>query len=151
MKIECDPLSAVNIIQPFVLRPANLADGATYEEIGADGASQLTLTQLEAGGFAFKAEMEIDPDVVRRTSAEADLVVAEIMGEPTPTLEEAIQSRSSERYSGTIVTEFRTDPVGRVLQKTTMVQTKSEFPDQTVENETTTTTVRRTMVVDPRD
>ncbi|MEO0712672.1 MAG: hypothetical protein AAFY37_02035 [Pseudomonadota bacterium] len=151
VKIECDPLSAVDMIQPFDLRLADLADGAIYEEAGADGPSQLTNTQLESGGSAFKAEMKINPDFVRRARAESDIIVAEIMGETVPTLEAAIQSRSLERYSGTIVTEFRTDPLGRVIQKTTVVQIRSEFPDQTVENETTTTTVRRAMLADSSD
>lgn len=142
-KIECDPQSAITRIQPFDLRPINLADGAMYQEQGADRPSRLEMTPQESGGAIFLAEMKVDPDAMRRERAESDLIVAKIYGRGVSTLEEALQNRSQDRYSGTIVTEFETDAAGRVVRKTTVVQVETEFPDQTVESRMTIQTVLR--------
>ena len=146
VKIECDPQSAIDLIQPFDLRQSNLVEGAMYQETGADGPSRIEMMRQESGGAIFTAKTEVDPDFMRRQRAEADLVVAEIMGDTVPTLDAAIQMRSLDRYSGSIVTEFETDAAGRVVRKTTVTEVMAEFPDRTVEHETTTQIVRREMV-----
>ncbi len=142
-KIECDPQSAITRIQPFDLRPINLADGAMYQEQGADRPSPLEMTPQDSGGAIFQAEMKVDPDAMRRERAESDLIVAKITGRGASTLEEALQNRSQDRYSGTIVTEFETDAAGRVVRKTTVVQVETESPDQSAESRLTIQTVLR--------
>ena len=146
IKIECDPQSVISQIQPFDLRPSNLAEGAPYKEQGAEGPSPLDVIPQESGGAIFQVEMEVDPDFFRRQRAESDVIVAEITGRGASTLEEALQTRSQDRISGTIVTEFETDAAGRVVRKTIVVRVETQRPDQTVESRTTTQTVHREMV-----
>ena len=146
VKIECDPQSAIGQIQPFDLRPSNLAEGAPYQEQGAEGPAPLEMVPQESGGAIFQAEMEVDPEIVRRQRAEWDVVVAQMIGRGASTLEEALQTRSRDRVSGTIVTEFETDAAGRVIRKTTVVRIETQLPDQIVDSRTTIQTVLREMV-----
>ena len=94
-------------------------------------------------GSIFVAEMEIDPDAVRRQRAEADMAVAEMMGDGPLELEAALQARSSERISGTIRTTFETDALGRVTRRIRVVQIETVALDGSQSRETTTQTVER--------
>lgn len=146
VKIECDPQSAIGIVRPFDLRQDNLFDGAMYHEPGTSGPSPLASTPTESGGTVFKTELAVSSDDIRRQRAETDLIVAEMLNGAVPTLESALQSRSSEKYSGTMIIEIETDADGRVVRKTTNATVKTILEDGTVEENTTISNFSRELV-----
>lgn len=146
VKIECDPQSAIEMIQPYDLRQDNLFDGAMYHEPGTSGPSPLVSTPAESGSTVFKTELVIDPAYVRRERAESDLIVAEIVSGEVMTLESALQSRSTEKYSGTVVIEIKTDVDGRVVGKTRISTLETVLEDGDVEQETISSKFSRKLV-----
>lgn len=142
-KIECDPLSVLATLQPFDLRLAHLHDGAMYRERGGTGPVPLRTERTGANGTTYVVETPIDVDLMRRERAETDLVVAEVSGDPIPTLEAAIQARAAERISGTITTTLDIDPQGRVIKRTKVVAVEIVGEDAVREQQTSTETVER--------
>ena len=151
VKIECDPQSVLEQIKPFDLRRSNLIGGAMYEQIGVIKPSRLLSTQIATGGATFEATMEIDPNFIRRQNAESDIIVAKILGDNVPTLTLAMKNLSSVKYSGTVATEFKTDTVGHVVQRTTVTKTKAIFADGAVEQQTVTEIVNRELLLGPAE
>ena len=143
IKIECDPRSVLMTLEPFDLRRGALHEGALHREIGASDPAPLRAVSVGPMGSIFVAEMAIDPDAVRRQRAEADMAVAEMMGDGPLELEAALQARSSERISGTIRTTFETDALGRVTRRIRVVQIETVALDGSQSRETTTQTVER--------
>lgn len=118
IKIECEPKSVLQVLGPFDLRLSNLRDGAFYGEPLARGVAPLRRDPLSSGGATFAAEMEVDPDVVRRERAESDVAVAQMTGQAPLAFEGALQARATERITGTIETTIETDSAGRVTRRT---------------------------------
>ena len=149
IKIECDPQSVLLALEPFDLRLADLREGAPYSEPGTLGNVPLHLTNTASTGATFVAELQIDPEAVRRERAEADMAVAEMTGRAPVSLEAALQAHASETISGTIETTIETDPSGRVTRRVQVEQLKIDGAGgpTSLETATTTTTDRQLVPV----
>lgn len=142
-RIECDPQSAIKIVEAFDLRIANLRDGAPYREPRARRPGTLRRKAAGPRGATYAVVLEIDPDAVRRTRAELDVAVGEIMGKPV-TLEAALRQRGKESVSGTMSITLDTDAAGTVERRTTVTKLKTRGPDGRSEETNTETVERRT-------
>jgi hypothetical protein len=147
-RIECDPQSVVALVDSFDLRSADVREGASYREPGARAPGTLASKASSAGGATFAAEMEADPDAVRRTRAEIDVAVGEIMRKPV-TLDAALGERAKEAVSGTISVTFETDAAGRVRRRTSVTRLRTRKPDGPWETETVTETLERRPLARP--
>lgn len=145
IKIECDPQSAIEIIESYDMRPGDLREGALHREKEALAAAPVTRQSEGPEGSTFTARMEIDPDTVRRSRAESDVVVAEISGKPV-TLEAAAEARAKEAVSGTISVTFFADPAGRVTRRTKIMKLKTIKAGGATETETVSETVERRLL-----
>jgi hypothetical protein len=146
VKIECDPQSVLQIIEPFNLRPGDLHDGTLYTEPGARGSAPLRAERRGSDGTAYIAEMEINPDLLRHMRAEVDVAVAQITSEAPLPLEAALKAREADRISGTIATAFEVDAAGRVTRRRSVSQFEIVGESGSAERETTTITVERRLV-----
>ena len=144
-RIECDPESVVETIEEFDVRSADLREGAPYRDTGARGPGTLTRVADGPDGARFTVVMEIDPDAVRRASAESDVAVGEIMQEPV-TLEAALRERARESISGTIEVTFDTDSAGNVRRRTKVMRLETNGPGGLSETRTSTETLERRLV-----
>lgn len=117
VKIECDPKSALHTISAFDMRAQNIKEGANYAQVGGLGESTIQLDR-SASGTLF-VDLPIDPAAVRTQRAESDVIVAEIMGPETITIEEAFQNRESEKVSGSLNIQFKVDPLGQLIERVT--------------------------------
>jgi hypothetical protein len=124
VKVDCDPQSIVQGVEPFIVKPVHPAEGAPYEAVGAKSAAPLRIEQQSAGGSVFVADLVLDPETVRRQRAQTDVAVAEMMGQALLTLEAAIEAHAQEKISGTISVRIETDAQDRVVRRTTV--TRSE-------------------------
>ena len=124
-RIECDPQSVIKKIEAFDLSSADLRDGAEYRENGTRSAAALAKKTAGPNGATFAAMMEVDPDAVRRTRAESDVVVGEIMQKPV-TLDAALRARAKESISGTISVTFETDSLGQAWRRTIVTKLKTK-------------------------
>ena len=147
-RIECDSQSVIATLSSYDLRPSDLREGALHRETEALAPAPLKLKVAGPEGSTFAAEMEIDPDSVRRGRAEADVAVGEISGKPV-TLEAAVRARAKETVSGTISVTFATDPAGNVKRRTRVVKLEIREPDGRVETRTATETLERRLVPAP--
>jgi hypothetical protein len=145
-QIECDPQSVLQMLASFDLRPGELRDGAPYQEAGGRAPAVLRRETRGSGGAVFVAEMEVDPEAVRRQRAEADVVVAEISGRESLALGAALQARSAERISGTIRIRFETDAAGRMTRRTKVIALEIEGSDRGRETQTVTETLERRLL-----
>lgn len=148
-KIECDPYSVIGIIEGFDLGPDDLRAGMLYKEEGALGPVPLKASAVGAKAGSFVAEMKVDPEALRRSSAESDVVVGEIMGKAVR-LEAALAARAREDISGTVTTTFKTDPAGQVQQKTVVSKIAIKVPSGKVQTEAVTTVTTRRKVARPQ-
>jgi hypothetical protein len=136
---DCDPQSVLAMLAPY-LEPANIREGALYNESSALEPVPLRITERSSNGPVLVARLEIDPNTIRHQRAEGDVAVAEMTGHPPVSLDTALQAHASERVSGTIVTTFETDLTGRVTRRTRVTQIDTSKPDGTTEHRTTTET-----------
>jgi hypothetical protein len=146
IKIECNPHSVLQMLEPFDLRQSDLRDGTQYNEPGARGRVPLRLGSRNSGGETYAAEMEIDTELVREERAKADVAIAEIAGKAPLTLQTALQARGAERISGTIATTIETDAAGRVTRRTRITNVEIAGKAESLERQTTTTTVDRRLI-----
>lgn len=141
-RIECDPQSVIVSLEPFDLRPADLRDGAPYQDPRAHGPAPLTRKAVGSDTATFIVEMAVDADAVRRERVEADLAVAEIRGE-TLALDAARRARSDEDISGTITVTFDMDAAGLLRQRTKVTRLDIRTPDGRLETRISTEHVER--------
>jgi hypothetical protein len=147
-RIACDPQSVIATIQSFDLRSADLREGALYQEAGARGSVKMTRKAAEPDGAIFAVELPVDPDAVRRSRAESDVAVGEIMNKPV-TLDAALHARSGEIISGTISVAFVSGPAGDVRRRTKVTKLDIERPDGRLETTTVTETLERRLISRP--
>jgi len=140
VKIECDPQSVLQMLEPFDLRPSELREGAMYRQAGALEPAPL---QIGSSDETLIASMKADPDTIRRQRAEQDVIVAQIMGQTPLTLEAALEMRAAERISGTIVTTFETDGVGRIMRRKQVSDIETLDGNGSAEHSNTVVTVER--------
>ncbi|HEY2837112.1 MAG TPA: hypothetical protein VGI89_11135, partial [Rhizomicrobium sp.] len=144
-RIECDPQSVIKTVESFNLNIADLREGTSYREIEALSPGTLVRKSSGSDGAIFTAEMPIDPDAVRRTRAESDIVIGEIMHKPV-TLDEALRERAKETTSGTISVTFETNSAGNVRRKTKVTRLDIKGADGLSETETVTETLERRLI-----
>lgn len=126
----------------FDLRSADLRDGAPYMETEASGPGKLTKKLAGPDDTIFDVEMPVDPNVVRRSRAESDVAIGEIMKKPV-TLDAALLKRTLETISGTISVAFETDSAGNVRRRTTVTKLDTNGPNGQSETENVTVTLER--------
>lgn len=149
-RIDCDPQGVLETLEVFDLRPSDLHDGAPYQAPRSTGPAPLKRTASSPQGATFAVEATLDPEVLRRELAEADVVMAEITRKSL-TLEAALRVRSAEAVSGTITITLETDPTGVVQRRTTITVIEITEADGKRETRTVTETVeRRTLSSSPR-
>lgn len=142
-RIECDPESVIQMIAAFDLRPNDLRDGAPYKDPTARAPAPLRREPAgSADDIVFTAEMPVDPDVVLRERAEADVIVAELGGK-TLTLDSALRARAAERVSGTITITFDTDTAGNVRRRKKVTKLETKREDGQTDTRTTIETLER--------
>lgn len=147
-RLECDPQSVIDMVASFDLRAVDLRDGASYREAGALGPGKLARTVSGQGAEIFAVEMPVNPDPVRRTRAESDVAVGEIMKKPV-TLDAALRKRASEVVSGTISVAFEADSTGNVRRRTKVTKLEIKGPDGGSEMDTVTETLERRLISMP--
>jgi hypothetical protein len=140
--IDCDPQSVLKTISAFDLNSAGLSEGDLYSEPGTLAAGILTLGKSSANSKTLLTEMKIDPDYVRRSSAESDVVVGEIMQKPV-TLEDAIKARSSEKISGTVAITLELDGSAHIKRKIKVTKVAIERPGEPTLHRTNSETLER--------
>jgi hypothetical protein len=143
--IDCDPQAAIPMLEPFILWPDALRDGASWQQEGSRAPVALRLERPSPGREIFVARMEIDPEAVRRTRVRSDLVAAEIMRRSL-TPEAALQAHAAERISGTIVTTFEIDAPHHLRRRTTVTELEVRGADEGSEHSTVTETVERRLL-----
>jgi hypothetical protein len=146
IKIECDPQSVLQMLEPFDLRLGDLRDGTPHSEPGARGSAPLRKDSLGTAGATYAAEMEIDPDVVRRERANEDVAIAEMTGKAPLALELALRAREADRISGTIATTLEMDSAGRVTRRRRVTRLEIAGHAGSLERQTTTVVVERRLV-----
>jgi hypothetical protein len=144
-RIECDPQSVIKMVQAFDLKSADLREGAPYHDSDARGFGKLARKAVGPDGAIFAVEMPIDPDVVRRSRAESDVVVGEMLKKPV-SLDAALRERAKEIVSGTISVTFETDPGGNVRRRTKVTKLDITGPEGLSETETVTETLERRLI-----
>lgn len=147
-RIECDPQSAVDMVEAFDLGPAGLREGTSFRVAEARAPVPVTRQSASAQGSAFAAEMDLDPDAVRRAQAASEIAAGEMLGEPV-TAEAAARKWAGKSISGKISVGFETDPAGRIWRRTKVTSFEIRGPDGEVETSTTTETLKRNRVAGP--
>jgi hypothetical protein len=96
----------------------------------------------------FTAEMPLDPDIVLRERAEADIAVAEISGQSL-TLDAALRARKAEQLSGAITVSFYADKAGNVRRRKRVTRLETKRPDGQTETRSVVETLERRPVSRP--
>jgi hypothetical protein len=144
-QINCDPLSALEALEPFDLRLGPLGDGEMLFDHRALEPAVLQEVPTETGR-RFRAEFALDPDVVRRENARSDVIVAELMSDGDIDFETAYEARSGESISGSLIVEIDTDDIGEVVRRSRVYRIETNYEDGTLEVVETTEVVTRTRV-----
>jgi hypothetical protein len=141
-KVECEPDTVIATLEAFDPRPDVFAAGVLVGDPAASEPAALVLKSKSAKGTTFVADLAVDPEAIRKTRAEADVVVGQVTRKPV-TLEAALKSRSADAVSGTMRITFETDPAGRILRRTKVTTLTTTGPAVTgpgTRTETQTTT-----------
>jgi hypothetical protein len=117
-KIDCDPLSVLAIAEEFDLGPIDLQVGRPVTIKGATASGKVKLARSSATTKTYIVNYTLNPDFIRRTRAESDVVVGQILKKPV-TLEEALAGQGRQSISGEISDQFETDQTGRIIRRTT--------------------------------
>lgn len=142
-RIDCDPESVIADIEAINLLTVDLREGATYRHPQTVGSGTLSLTSDGPDGALYSVRFEVDADAVRRSRAESDVVVGEIIQNPV-SLEAALGKRSKETVSGTVEVTFAVDTSGSLTRRTVVTILETVMPDGVSETERRTETVERT-------
>ena len=137
LRIDCDPDSALEMLDSFDLRAERPGDGSPYDDAEAVGPGALKKTAAGPERETFTVTLQVDPDVVRRARAESDVVAGDLMNEPV-TLEDALASRAKEVVTGTISVTLNADLEGTVWRRTRVLEVDIRLADGSHESRTTT-------------
>lgn len=140
IKIDCDPKSVVQIIEPLIATRSDLSEGAAYKAPGAVESVTLRTERRDAGGSVYVADLIVDPELIRNQRSEADVAVAEMTGQAPLSLEVATANHAKDKISGAITVHLETDAGNRLVRRTTVTRTEVATEIE-VERMTTTETV----------
>lgn len=143
--IECDPASVLAEIEAISLLSVEIADGAAYAHPDTLGPAALARSSNTPNG-AFTAVLKLDGNAIRRSRAESDVAVGEMMQQPV-TLEQALLKRSTEQVSGTVEVTFEVDQAGRPIRRTAVTTFEIVGADGVTETHRSTITVERRPVL----
>lgn len=120
-KIECDPQSAIEMIEPFMMWHGPLAADSLYKAPIGLAPVKFTAVPGEPAGTVFTADMILDARAIIREKEEADAIMVDIMGERAP----GPRARAGETYKGTVSDIFTTDANGRIIEMTRVAKTQT--------------------------
>ena len=143
-KIECDPASALSIVEQYNIWLSNLSEGQPYLESGALVAVPLRIKSSDKDGSVYIAELEIDPAKVKIEKAESDVIVGKITGQ-SKTFEDALAAQADNRISGTISVTIETSPAGQVKKRTSITKLRIEAGGE-METSTKSVTLERRLL-----
>jgi len=141
-RIECDPESVIADIEAINLLTIDLQEGAIYRHPETQGSGTLSRTSYGSNGATYSVKLEVDADAVRRSRAESDVAVGEIIQQPM-TLETALNERSKETVSGTVEVTFDVDALGSPTRRTVVTTLQTVKPNGVSEADRRTVTVER--------
>lgn len=141
-RIECDPNSIIADLEAINLLAVDLHEGAMHRHPEALGSAPLFRTSDRAGGSTYSVKLDVDVDAVRRSRAEGDVAVGEILQQPV-TLENALQKRSEETVTGTVEITFDVDAKGNPTRRTVVTTLETVKSDGVRETDRRTVTVER--------
>ncbi len=148
-KIECDPASALGIVEQYDLWPANLSEGQLYHDADALIPVPLHLRDSDETGSTYAVELPIDPDKVKQTTAKSAVIVGNIMRE-AKSLEDALKEQDAHKISGTISIVIKTNLAGLIIKRAKITTLRVEKPDGEVEDSVSSVVVKRELVVGPQ-
>lgn len=137
-QIECDPQSVIKTLEMIDL---SLRDRAIYHDDKARTPAQL----VRKGASTLAAELEVDPDAVRRDRAQSDVIVGEILNKPV-TLDAALRNREKDVVSGTISVTIEEDAAGNPWRRTKVTKVQTKAPNGDVQTEIVTETIERSLL-----
>jgi hypothetical protein len=140
-QIECGPESVLKMVQAFEFE-TDVREGARYTEPHAREPAILANKTVGPEGGEFAADMEIDPETVRREQAQSDVVVGELMNKPV-SFDAALNKHAADAISGTISVTFDTDAQGNVWRRTKITKLEIKEADGKAESKTVTETLER--------
>lgn len=141
-QIECDPQAVLKSIQAVDLTSVLLEDGASYRDPESRMLGTLRRETSPPNSIVYKAVLAVDPDAIRRSRAEMDVAVGEIMRKPV-TLEAALRARDKEAISGAVTVTYEADLSGVARRRIKSTELKIKLADGSVEHQTNTETVER--------
>lgn len=141
-RIECDPESVIADVEAINLLSTDLREGAVYQQPGTLGSGTLSRVSDGPNGATYSVTLAVDADAIRRSRAESDVVVGEIMQDPV-TLDAALDERSKESVSGTVEVTFDVDPSGNPSRRTVVTTVETVKADGVRETDRRTVTVER--------
>jgi hypothetical protein len=141
-KIECDPESALQIIEQYDLKICELKEGLEYQDSFALAAGLLKPQPPKEGIITYTVQMDIDSEKIRAAKVEEDLVTAEILEEKL-SREDAVGKHAASEISGTITATFEavSNSCAHKLKTVTSSQIREE--DGLVSSKTSTVTLER--------
>jgi hypothetical protein len=140
-RIECDPQAVIATVHAFDPGPADVQEGATYQESDVLG-SGTWARKTGPEGASFVVVLPANPDAVRRARAGTDVAVGELMKKPV-SFDEALAQRSKDNISGTMSLTVNMDSGGSLRRRTKVTTLETRHPDGTTESEMVTETLER--------
>lgn len=141
--IECEASAALDAVAPYDLRPGKLEAGRMVSEPDTLRPAPLRLVANGPDGHTFTVRFALDPQVLREGDARMRIALAQMTGQPVPSLAEALATLGDRRYAGTLDVTFRTDTNGRVTSRVRDTAIEVAAPGGEPERRTIHETVRR--------
>ncbi len=140
-KIDCDPQSALEIVNGYSLWHDTLRAEMPFQTEGLKGAPPLKLERSDANGSVYVVTGSLDPELLKLKKAETAVIVARISGEVI-TQEKALESLVNVEISGTITVRFVVALSGLVVKRIDQTEVRTTEAGE-VEVSTATTTLER--------
>ncbi len=138
-QIDCDPKSAIAMVDSFDLRAIDLGDGAALKD---DYARQPT-PLVRAGTRTWTATFPVDPEKVRVNELKTSAVVAEILKDDG-LQEKQRREIAASQIGGTVVITLETNDDGDVIKRVRRSEIRLVKPSGASELRTSTETLDRT-------
>jgi hypothetical protein len=139
-KIECDPISVLEIVNSFDLGFCNYRAGKIFEYPSALKPN----IKLSEGGetSVLTAQFALDPYALRRDAANTNVISSEINGQPI-SFDQALNDTKDTQFSGQARVTFDTDPKGCVTKRVVETTTETTEKDGTIDKQIYVETVER--------
>ena len=148
-KIECDPNSVLEELEPLNIRRLDLKDGSAYASSMGFEPVILTEQSSDDGMINLIAQPTLDSEKVRENRAKSNIIVAQILGEKAPTLEAELLKLQKETISGTIKVSYTLDEDGEPIKRVQINEITIINSDGDTETSKSTETVERKLLDKP--